>query len=111
VRLLLRLHQRGLGLGERSFVGHHLDLERARIDAVERVARLDLAALAEQALDHDAGHARPHVGDTRRRDAARQLAHHGARLRLDDDDADIRVGRRSGRDGRAGFLASAQQRR
>jgi len=90
-RLLLGLHQRGLGLGDRGVVGHHLDLERTRIDAVQRIAGLHLAALSEQALDHDAGDARPHVRDARRRDAAGQLAHHGARLRLDDDDADIGV--------------------
>ena len=91
VRLLRGLHQHGLGLGDRRLGGHHLDLERTRIDAVERIARLHLAALTEQALDDDAGDARPHVGDARRRDAARQLAHHGARLRLDDDDADVRI--------------------
>ena len=90
--LLLACIEHGLGLGQRRLGGHHLDLERTRIDAVERIAGLHLAALPEQALDHDAGDARPHVGDARRRDAARQLAHHGARLRLDDDDADVRVG-------------------
>ncbi|MGY3404257.1 hypothetical protein ACVWZV_000370 [Bradyrhizobium sp. GM5.1] len=90
-RLLLGLHQRGLGLGDRSLVGHHLDLERTRIDPIQWIAGLHLAALPEQALDHDAGHARPHVGDARRRNAARQLAHHGTRLRLDDDDADVGV--------------------
>ena len=89
--LLFGLHQGSLRLGERGLVGRHLDLERTRIDAVERIAGLHLAALPEQALDHDAGHARPHVGDPRRRNAARQLAHHGARLRLDDDDADVGV--------------------
>ncbi|MGY4327629.1 hypothetical protein ACVWWG_002046 [Bradyrhizobium sp. LB7.2] len=90
-RLLLGLHQRSLGLGERGVVGHHFDLERTRIDAVQCIARLHLAALSEQALDHDAGDARPHVGHARRRNAARQFAHYGARLRLDDDNADVGV--------------------
>ena len=84
--------ERGLGLGERRLVRLHLDLERPRIDPVERIAGLDLAALIEQALDHDAGDARPHLGDARRRDAARQFAHHRARLRLDGDDADVGLG-------------------
>ena len=86
------LLERGLGLGQRGLVRLHLDLERPRIDPVQRIAGLHLAALAEQALDHDAGDARAHVGNARRRDAARQFAHHGARLRLDGDDADVRLG-------------------
>ena len=57
----------------------HFDLERPRIDPVERIAGLDLAALAEQALDDDAGDARAHIGNARRRDTARQFAHHRAR--------------------------------
>ena len=57
------------------------------------------------------GDARPHFGDARRRDAARQLAHHGARLGLDGDDADIRIGGLSSGNRRGGFIASAEQRR
>ncbi len=111
VRLLPGLHQPGLGLGDGRLGGHHLDLERTRIDAIERIARLHLAALTEQALDDDAGDARPHVGDARRRDAARQLAHHGARLRLDDDDADVRIGGLGSGHRRDGFVAAREQRR
>ena len=68
-----------LALRQRRLGRLHLDLERPRIDPVERIAGLDLAALAEQALDDDTGHARAHFGDPRRRDAARQFAHHRAR--------------------------------
>ena len=78
-RLRRRLIERGLGARQRRLGRLHLDLERPRIDPVERIAGLDLAALAEQALDHDAGHARAHFGHARRRDASRQFAHHRAR--------------------------------
>ena len=98
----LRLHHGrraiGLLLGEvegrlrplqAGFARLQLDLERLGIDLIERIARLHVAALLEQALDHDARHARSHVGHPRRRDAAWQLAHQGKRLGLDRHDADV----------------------
>ncbi len=63
-----------VGLGQRRLAGLHFDLERPRIDPVERIAGLDLAALVEQALDDDAGNPRAHVGDPGRRDPPRQFA-------------------------------------
>ena len=77
-RLLRRLVECRNGLGERRLAGLHFDFERPRIDPVERIAGLDLAALIEQALDDDAGNARTHVGNPGRRDAPRQFAHQRA---------------------------------
>jgi hypothetical protein len=63
------LFQHGLGTRQRRLVRLRLNLKRPRIDPVERIAGLDLGALAEQALDDDSGDARTDFGDARRRDA------------------------------------------
>ncbi len=58
---------------------------------VERVARLHQSLPCwNDAGDDDAGDARTHLGDARRRDAARQLADDGDRLGLHLDDSDRR---------------------
>ena len=108
--VLRSLVEHSLCLGQRRLVGLHFDFKGTRIDLVKPIAGLDLAALTERPLDHDAGDARPHVGDARRRDASGQFAHHRARLRLDGDDADIAIGRlcRGGRGVR--FVAARKQR-
>ncbi|MBA7687704.1 hypothetical protein ES703_96170 [subsurface metagenome] len=103
------LFEHGLGARERRLGRLHLDVERTRIDSIEGIAGLHLAALGEQALDDDAGHARANLGDAGRRDAARQLAHLGARPRLHDEDADIDFGG-ARRGGCRRLLASGKQR-
>ncbi len=110
-RVQRSLFEHRLCLGERGFVGLHLDFKRTRIDLVERIAGLDLAALTKGTLGYDAGDARTHVGDTGRRDATRQFAHHRTCLRLDGDDADIGRRGRGGSGGDVRFVASRQQRR
>ncbi len=104
--LLTGLFGHGLSLGERGLGGLQFDLERRGIEPVEDIARVDVAALLEVALDHDAGHARAHFGDPGRRDTARQLAHIGTRGRLHRDDADLL--RRGVRRGRRAFAASLE---
>ena len=81
--------EHGFCARQRRFGRLHLDLKGPRIDPVERIAGLDLAALMERALDDDARDARANFGNPRRRDAAGQFAQHRPRLRLDGDDADL----------------------
>src|SRR6185437_2253087 len=97
-----------------SLIGLHLDLERPRIDTVEGISLLDLAALAEQPLDDDAGNTRTNVGNADRRNSPRQFAHDRARLRLDGDDADVGRGVRRGSGGSSSglrLIAAAKKRR
>ena len=94
VGLLAGQHQGRLLAGQRGLGAGKLDLVGRRVDLVEDVAFLDLAALLEQALDHEARDAGAHLGDAHRRDAARQVAQVGDRLGLHCDEADLRHGRR-----------------
>ena len=110
-RLLRRLVECRNGLGERRLAGLHFDLERPRIDPVERIAGLDLAALVEQALDDDAGNPRTHVGNPGRRDAPRQFAHQRARLGSHGDNADFGIGRLCCCDCGERLIASGKKRR
>ena len=87
--LLGRLFEHGLRLGERGFARLQFDLEGGGIDAIEHVAGIDVGALLEGALDHDAGHAGADLGDAGRRDAAGQFADEGLDRRLHRDDADL----------------------
>ena len=110
-RLQRRLFERGLRPRQRRFVRLQFHVKRPRIDPVERIAGPDFAALAERALDDDAGDARTHVGHARRRDASGQFAHHRARLRLYGDDADVWLGRWCCGGGDIRFIAATEQRR
>ena len=108
-RLLRSLHMDCFCHRQCCLARLHFHFERPRIDPVERIAGLDLAALTEHALDHDAGDARTNLGHTRRRDPPRQFAHHRARLRLDGHDADVRQGRLRSRRGLGRLIATGQQ--
>jgi hypothetical protein len=63
----------------------YVSLEWARIDAVQRVAGLHLAALAEQSLDDNSGGAWPYLGHAHRCNSAWQFADNRARLWFDRD--------------------------
>ena len=95
---------------EGGFRGIDIDFERPGIELVKNVAGFDVAALLEIAVNDDAGHARAHLGDPGRRDAAGQFADHRQGRRLQLDNADLRnrqivlAARRSGT-----FAAAGEQ--
>lgn len=107
--LELHRNQAGLGLGERGARVVHAGAVGGGIDQVEQLARLDVAALLESALLHQAGDLRAHLGDQGRGHAAGQLGGQRHRPLLQGDHAD--PGRPLGaRHGRARRLAAAGNR-
>ena len=109
LRLLCRLIERGQRLVQRRFARLQFDLERLRIDAIQRIAGLHLAALLEQALDDDAGDARTNLRNPGRRDAAGQFPDDGAGLRPHREGPDFGLGRCCDSCGyRRRFIASSQ---
>ncbi len=82
VRLARRRAQLRLGLGHLRGRRRDLGLVGGRVDAVERVAHLHRVALAERALDDDAGHLRPDLRDARGQHAPRQRRRQRHVLRL-----------------------------
>src|SRR5262249_19917558 len=67
--VLLFLVQHRVCLSESSFGGFYLDLEWSRIELIQDIASLDVAALLEISIDDDAGYAGSHLGDPRWRNA------------------------------------------
>jgi hypothetical protein len=90
VGLLPGEHEGRFLAGQRRFGAGEFDLVRRRVDLVEDVAFLDLAALFEQALDHEAGYPGADFGDAHGRDAARQVAEIGDCLGLNGDEPHLR---------------------
>ena len=105
VFLFLVQHRGGLSKG--SFRGIDIDFEGPGIEFVKNVAGFDVAALLEIAVDDDAGHARAHLGDPGRRDAAGQFADHCQGRRLQLDNADLRNGQTVLAARRSGTFAAA----
>ena len=108
--VLLFLGQHRGRFSEGGFRGIDIDFEGPGIELVKNVAGFDVAALLEIAVNDDAGHARAHLGDPGRRDAAGQFADHRQGRRLQLDNADLRnrqivlAARRSGT-----FAAAGEQ--
>ncbi|MCY1182510.1 hypothetical protein D9M73_230720 [compost metagenome] len=74
--------QIGFGAGERCFIDR-------RVDLIELLAGLDVAAFLEQALENDAVDLRTHLGNAERRGTARQFAVQHHSLGLQGDHADF----------------------
>ena len=87
--LLVGQHERRLLAGQRRLGAGEIDLVERGVDLVEDVAFLDLAALLEQPLHHEAGNPGADLGDAHRRDAAGQVPDVGDRLRRHSHDADL----------------------
>ncbi len=101
----------GLRLGERRFGRLQFHFERRRVEAIEHVALRDNAALGKPALDDDAGHPRPDLGNPCWRDPAGKFAHQRPSRRLHGDDAyvhSLALGR-SGRTLAARLQAESQR--
>jgi len=79
-----------LGARQRSLCAFQIGLKLRRIDLIERLARLHVTALGEQALQHHAAHLRAHLGDPIRGGAARQIGGDGYRLRMQRHHSDFR---------------------
>ncbi|MNP20763.1 hypothetical protein D3C76_1133510 [compost metagenome] len=80
-----RLGRTQVGFG--AFQGRVID---RRIDLIQLLAGLDVAAFLEQALEDDAVDLRADFGDAERTGTAGQIGGQGESLRLQSHDADLR---------------------
>ena len=97
----LRLGQGGLGAGVAGAVG-------GRVDLVQGLPCLHVAALGELPRLHDAAHLGPYFGDQVRHGAAGHLGGQGDRLGPDGDDADHRRALLRGRPARRATAGADQ---
>lgn len=109
LRLQSGLVRIGLGLAQCRFGAFQVGLERGRVDAKQHIAFLHVAAFAEGALQHHAGHAGPHFSDAWRHDPSAQFT--ADRQRSGFDGFDANGGQRCLFFGVGGLVAGAQRQR